>query len=54
MNCKPDSTRIRRELGYREPVPLEEAISRTIDRERTQPPGEFILYPFDYAAEDAA
>lgn len=49
-----DSTRIRRELGYREPVPLEEAISRTIDRERTQPPGEFILYPFDYAAEDAA
>jgi nucleoside-diphosphate-sugar epimerase len=48
-----DSTRIRRELGYEEPVPLEEAIRRTIAWERANPPGEFNLYKFDYAAEDA-
>jgi nucleoside-diphosphate-sugar epimerase len=29
-----DSTRIRRDLGYREPVPLDEAIRRTIEWER--------------------
>jgi nucleoside-diphosphate-sugar epimerase len=49
-----DSTRIRRELGYKEPVPLEEAIRRTIDWERAHPPGEFNPHRFDYAAEDAA
>jgi nucleoside-diphosphate-sugar epimerase len=49
-----DSSRIRQELGYREPVPLEEAIARTIDWERANPPAE--VNPagqFDYAAEDA-
>jgi nucleoside-diphosphate-sugar epimerase len=49
-----DSTRIRRELGYQEPVPLEEAIRRTIDWERAHPPGELNPHRFDYAAEDAA
>jgi nucleoside-diphosphate-sugar epimerase len=49
-----DSSRIRRELGYREPVPLEEAIRRTVIWERTNPPGEFSFHKFDYAAEDAA
>jgi nucleoside-diphosphate-sugar epimerase len=49
-----DSTRIRRELGYREMVPLDEAIRRTIAWERANPPGEFNPHPFDYAAEDAA
>jgi nucleoside-diphosphate-sugar epimerase len=49
-----DSTRIRRELGYCERVPLEEAIRRTIEWERARPPGEFNPYKFDYAAEDAA
>jgi nucleoside-diphosphate-sugar epimerase len=49
-----DSSRIRRELGYREPVPLDEAIRRTIDWERAHPPGEFNPHKFDYAAEDAA
>ncbi len=49
-----DSTRIRRELGYREPVPVDEAIRRTIEWERAQPPGEFDAQQFDYAAEDAA
>lgn len=48
-----DSTRIRRELGYSEPVPLDEAIRRTIAWERGNPPGEFNPYKFDYAAEDA-
>jgi nucleoside-diphosphate-sugar epimerase len=49
-----DSTRIRRELGYQEPVSLDEAIQRTIDWERAHPPGEFNPHKFDYAAEDAA
>jgi nucleoside-diphosphate-sugar epimerase len=49
-----DSSRIRRELGYREPVPLEEAIARTIEWERAHPIGEFNMHKFDYAAEDAA
>lgn len=49
-----DSTRIRRELGYREIVPLDEANWRTIEWERANPPGEFNPHPFDYAAEDAA
>ena len=48
-----DSSRIRRELGYREPVPLEEAIARTIEWERANPPAEFNPNRFDYAAEDA-
>ncbi len=49
-----DSTLIRRELGYKEPVPLDEAIHRTIDWARAHPPGEFIPHRFDYPAEDAA
>jgi nucleoside-diphosphate-sugar epimerase len=48
-----DSSRIRRELGYREPVPLDEAIRRTIEWERANPPAEFDPRKFDYAAEDA-
>jgi nucleoside-diphosphate-sugar epimerase len=48
-----DSTRIRSELGYREPVPLDEAIRRTIRWERANPPTEFDSHRFDYAAEDA-
>ncbi len=49
-----DSTRIRRELGYKEVVPLDEAIRRTIRWTRAHPPGEFNPHEFDYAAEDAA
>jgi nucleoside-diphosphate-sugar epimerase len=49
-----DSTRIRRELRWSEPVPLDEAIRRTIGWERANPPGELDLYKFDYAAEDTA
>lgn len=49
-----DSSRIRQELGYSEPVPLDEALRRTIDWERANPPAQFDLQEFDYAAEDAA
>ncbi|HYX54157.1 MAG TPA: NAD-dependent epimerase/dehydratase family protein [Candidatus Limnocylindrales bacterium] len=47
------SERIRKELGYREQVPREEAIRRTIQWERSHVPAAE-LYPFDYPAEDAA
>jgi nucleoside-diphosphate-sugar epimerase len=47
------SRRIREELGFRESVPRDEALRRTIDWERAHPPA---IDPrqFDYAAEDAA
>jgi nucleoside-diphosphate-sugar epimerase len=48
------SARIRQELGYREPVPIEEAIRRTIAWERENPPIAAPMAQFDYPAEDAA
>jgi nucleoside-diphosphate-sugar epimerase len=48
----PDSGRIRRELGYREVVPLEDALKATIAWLREHPP-QFDAGKFDYAAEDA-
>jgi nucleoside-diphosphate-sugar epimerase len=48
------STRIREELGYAEPVPLETALARTVEWERANPPGEVDPRQFDYPAEDAA
>ncbi len=47
-----DSTRIRTELGYREPVSLEDALVRTVEWERANPPPEIDPAHFDYAAED--
>jgi nucleoside-diphosphate-sugar epimerase len=47
------SQRIRAELGYTEPVPVEESLRRTIQWERAHPP-EIDPGQFDYAAEDAA
>ena len=47
------SDRIRKELGYRELLPREESIRRTIAWERTNPPVA-PLAQFDYEAEDAA
>jgi nucleoside-diphosphate-sugar epimerase len=44
-----DSSRIRRELGYAETVPFEDALRRTIEWERAHPPAGFAP---DYAAED--
>jgi nucleoside-diphosphate-sugar epimerase len=48
------SERIRRELGYEEPVPIELAIRQTIDWELENPPAVLFLAQFDYATEDAA
>ena len=48
-----DTSRIRRELGYEESVPREEALQHTVTWERQNPPTE-IDARFDYAAEDAA
>jgi nucleoside-diphosphate-sugar epimerase len=47
------SERIRAELGYRELLPREEAIVRTIAWERTNFPAQSMTQ-FDYEAEDAA
>jgi nucleoside-diphosphate-sugar epimerase len=49
-----NSARIRQELGYQEPIAIEEAIRRTVSWERENPPTEASLAQFDYAAEDAA
>ena len=48
-----DSTRIREELGYKEVVPEDEALRRTIEWETTHPPKELDPKQFDYPAEDA-
>ena len=49
-----DTSRIRRELGYAEEVPRQEALQRTVAWERTHPPEKADPASFDYAAEDAA
>ena len=48
------SVRIRQELGYQEPVAIEEAIRRTIRWESDNPPDDVLLAQFDYGAEDEA
>ena len=48
------SVRIREQLGYREPVPFDEALRRTIAWERVNPPAQVDPKQFDYAAEDLA
>jgi len=49
-----DTTRIRRELGFREEVSRGEAIRRTVEWEQANPPESLDPKEFDYAAEDAA
>jgi nucleoside-diphosphate-sugar epimerase len=49
-----DSTRIRNELGYSEPVAVDEAVRRTVAWERENAPGSLPMCPIDYDAEDAA
>jgi hypothetical protein len=49
-----DTGRIRRELGYQETVPRDEALRRTVEWERANPPETVDPVRFDYAAEDAA
>jgi nucleoside-diphosphate-sugar epimerase len=48
------SARIREELGYRELVPPDMALKRTIEWERANPPANIPPSQFDYAAEDTA
>ena len=47
-----DGSRIRSELGYKEIIPQEEGLRRTIEWERANPPAEVDPAQFDYAAED--
>jgi nucleoside-diphosphate-sugar epimerase len=49
-----DTSRIRQELNYQEPVTLEEALRRTVRWERAYPPPQIDLARFDYTAEDIA
>ncbi len=49
-----DTSRIRQELSYQEPVSLEEALRRTIRWEQAHPPQQIDLASFNYAAEDIA
>ncbi len=48
------SARIREELGYAEPVSLDNGLERAIAWERANPPAGIDPKLFDYAAEDAA
>lgn len=48
-----DSSRIRKELGYAEVVQFEEALRRTIEWERANPPAKVDSKEFNYDAEDA-
>jgi nucleoside-diphosphate-sugar epimerase len=48
-----DTTRIRQELDYREPTPHAEALRRTVEWERANPPAQWNPADFNYAAEDA-
>jgi nucleoside-diphosphate-sugar epimerase len=47
-----DSSRIRRELGYKERIDVEEALRRTVAWERANPPQEIDPKAFDYVLED--
>jgi nucleoside-diphosphate-sugar epimerase len=47
-----DTSRIRSELGYQEPIPLDAAIRFTCEWERANPPAQIDPRQFDYAAED--
>lgn len=47
-----DTTRIRQELGYREPASLDEALRQTIAWQRANPPSEVEARLFDYTLED--
>lgn len=49
-----DTTRIRKELGYKERVSREEGLAKTIAWERANPPAEIDSSQFDYEREDAA
>lgn len=48
-----ETGKLRRELGYQEPVSPDEAMARTVAWERSHPPAKVDANLFDYAAEDA-
>jgi nucleoside-diphosphate-sugar epimerase len=48
-----DTTRIRQELGYMEPISFDQGLRRTVEWELGHPPEQIDLAQFDYAAEDA-
>lgn len=48
------SERIRTELNFTDPIPVDEAIRRTVSWELANPPSLPFLAPIDYAAEDVA
>jgi nucleoside-diphosphate-sugar epimerase len=49
-----DTTRIRDELGFRETMTREDAIRRTVEWERSNPPTGVTPHQFDYPSEDEA
>src|SRR5499426_2802204 len=49
-----ETIRVRKELGYEEETPRQEALRRAIEWERANQPSEIDLKRFDYAAEDVA
>ena len=48
-----DSSKIRSELGFIEPIPLGEGIVRSVRWQRANPPDQVAKQRFDYAIEDA-
>jgi nucleoside-diphosphate-sugar epimerase len=53
-NLAANTSRIRAELSYAEPISREEALKQTVAWERDNPPKKVDAEMFDYAAEDAA
>ena len=49
-----DTTRLRTELGYDESISREEALRRTIEWERSNPPADIFPAQIEYSAEDEA
>jgi nucleoside-diphosphate-sugar epimerase len=49
-----DTSKLRRQVGFIEPVSREEAVRRTVEWDAAHPPSGVLPYPVDYAAEDAA
>ncbi len=53
-NLAADTSRIRKELGYTEPISREEALTQTVAWERNNLPKNIDAEKFDYPAEDSA